>query len=211
MAPRSENIDNEALDNELLRENTSASPPETEASSIDPDAEAKRQRFLKADRISDIVFYILMGIIILASILYRVFLNPVRVSGNSMNPTYNNGDILISSKDITPETIVRGSVVVFKGDETSGRYYVKRVVGIPGDKLICKDGVLYVNGVAENAGYEKMLYPHNLSEEYSVPSGEYYVLGDNRNDSRDSRFFGSVPIDELDYVVIRPLFPLFGK
>lgn len=125
---------------------------------------------------------------------------PVAVDGGSMIPTFYSGDIIYANTfDVRFEEIKRGDVVVFRlpGDkvfdkENSGEIYLKRVIGLPGDKVAIGNGKVYVNG-------EELYEPYlrnggkTVSEEvgvsYDVPAGSYFVMGDNRGSSIDSRNF----------------------
>lgn len=140
---------------------------------------------------------------------------PFRIHGPSMCDTFNsfngecyNGDgefILVSRLstwdifDWSPSTLERGDVVVFQAPYAEeGEYYIKRVIGLPGDSVLIKDGLVYIKNESgqfieidepylneENAGNT---YPHRSSSEtYVVPEGQYFVMGDNRTKSSDSR------------------------
>jgi len=137
---------------------------------------------------------------------------PYRVPTPSMATTIQPGDrVLIDRFLYDSRDIGRDDIVVFNGPAAVGnQVLLKRVIGLPGDVLEIEDGVLYVNGVADDAGGVKngdgetpatdpaygQLEEHpewSLYEPYTVPAGHYYLLGDNRNDSFDSRFWGPVP------------------
>lgn len=92
-------------------------------------------------------------------------------------------------------------------DETQGNnYWIKRVIGVEGDKLEYREGTVYRNGEAliEEYVQEEMLYPF---EEVTVPEGHVFVMGDNRNESRDSREIGSIPKENVMGKVILRYFP----
>jgi signal peptidase I len=88
-----------------------------------------------------------------------------------------------------------GDIVVFHTDEQ--RDFIKRVIGLPGDQIAIKDGKVFRNGkpLEEPYIYEPMNF--NMEEEVTVPEGHIYVLGDNRNNSKDSRRIGPVNIDAV--------------
>ncbi len=88
----------------------------------------------------------------------------------------------------------RGDVVIFEPPDVVNEDYIKRVIGLPGDKVEVKNGKVYINGTALDEPYirEAPFSPYNATV---VPPGHLFVMGDNRNASRDSRSFGMLPID----------------
>ena len=138
--------------------------------------------------------------LVLAIVLYLFIMTPHEVVGNSMHPTYKNGEFLmankISYKFSEPQ---RGDVVIFKYSDTQD--FIKRIIGIPGDKVMIKDGKIYINDelldesnyladtVISNGGS----YIHE-GQTITVNEEQYFVCGDNRTNSSDSREFG--PVDE---------------
>jgi len=138
--------------------------------------------------------------LLVIGIQYFLF-TPVVVDGKSMMPTLENRDKVIVNK-IEPRLTEydRFDVIVFEARENT--YYIKRIIGLPGDQIVYKDDVLYVNGKAYDEPYldaykaklkgSSMLnWDFTLDEilgEKVVPKGYYFVLGDNRQDSFDSRY-----------------------
>lgn len=112
------------------------------------------------------------------------------VIGSSMEPSLYNGQEIFLNRLIYKVASPReGDVVVFlpNGNEKS-HYYVKRVVGVPGDKLYIKSGMLYVNGeVVEEYFNDRIAEPGILENEVTLDEDEYFVIGDNCNSSEDSR------------------------
>lgn len=111
------------------------------------------------------------------------------VDGRSMNPTLNDGDNLIveklSYRFHDPE---RFDIIVFPFDDT--KFYIKRIIGLPGETVqIDYDGNIYINGeiLEENYGLETILDPGRAAEPITLGDDEYFVLGDNRNNSKDGR------------------------
>lgn len=125
-------------------------------------------------KIRDIVFSLLvLGIVL---VFY-----PVRIVGNSMFPTLRNGDLALCSRF---STIDRFDVVVVNVDNVK---IIKRVIGLPNETIEYKDNKLYINGKQVqdeyNNGYTKDF-------KYSLKDNEYFCLGDNRENSKDSREYG---------------------
>ncbi|WP_255484372.1 signal peptidase I [Granulicella sp. 5B5] len=119
---------------------------------------------------------------------------PVRVEGTSMLPQLEDQDRLFINKFAYRfEQIHRGDVVVFlyPGDHTKS--YIKRVIALPGDTLRIDRGQVYVNDKALKEPYVPLKYEDDRSQpEETVPMGEYFVMGDHRSISSDSRDFGPV-------------------
>jgi signal peptidase I len=122
------------------------------------------------------------------------------IPSESMVPTLAVGDRVFVNKFIyrfhEPQ---RGDVVVFKGVEGGEEDLIKRVVGLPGDEVEVRDGTLYVNGQPQQEPYVNGDLPDRSSYgPTTVPKGKVFAMGDNRADSRDSRFFGPVPFESIE-------------
>ena len=122
------------------------------------------------------------------------------ISGNSMLGTLKNGDLVLYSR--MENTIERGDIIALA--LPSGEYYVKRVAAVGGDVVDIRSGVFYVNGTAETGSHVlgatwpeagSIVYP------YTVPEGHVFTLGDNREESIDSRFYGAVGIRQIKGVL----------
>ncbi len=150
------------------------------------------------------VFELIKVVIISLAIIMpiRYFLiQPFYVKGASMEPNFYDHEYLIideiSYRFSQPQ---RGDIVVFRYPKNPHEYYIKRVIGLPGEKVQIKDGDVYFYNQSFPAGVklaENYLIPgtktYGLSEEMiSLAGDEYFVLGDNRNSSKDSRSFGPV-------------------
>mgnify|MGYP000898116516 CR=1 FL=1 len=133
-------------------------------------------------------------IIIIVVIIIRIFIfTPVVVNGPSMMNTLHNGDVMILDKiGMKLGGIKRFDIVVIQTGKTK---IIKRVIGMPGETISYHDNKLYINGkeVSDNHSNE-ITYDF---EEVKIPDGEYYVLGDNRTDSVDSRILGTIPKNEI--------------
>ena len=139
--------------------------------------------------IKEILPYVL---IIIAVILIRTFIiTPVRVDGASMDQTLEDGQILLLYK---LANIDYGDIVVLD-EEKEGEIIIKRIIGMPGDTVSIRDNTIYVNGeeVEEDYAYGET----SDYEEITLDDDEYFILGDNRPISKDSRYFGPVKEDEI--------------
>lgn len=136
-----------------------------------------------------------------ASFMIITFLyQPVRVEGTSMLPELRDQDRLFINKFAYRfESISRGDVVVFHYPRDPEKSYIKRVIALPGDSLRIDEGRVYVNGHQIDESYVPKRYRDVRSmPEIVIPQGDYFVMGDHRSISSDSRDFG--PVDrELIY------------
>lgn len=127
-------------------------------------------------------------------LLARVFVQNYQVDGPSMTPTLLNGQyILVNKADYFTHGPRRGDVIVFKFPDDTSRDFVKRVIGVPGDTVVTyQDGTVIVDGVKLNEPYINDHY-NGVARTWSLDTGQYFVMGDNRGDSFDSRDWGPVP------------------
>lgn len=133
-----------------------------------------------------------MAAVVAAFILVFIFGMQVRSIGDSMDPSIGNGQkVLVNKLAYTIFSPKRGDVIVFlPNGNTNSHYYVKRVVALPGEKVQIIDGSLYINGELredDDKLYDKMEDEGIAANEIKLGSGEFFVLGDNRNSSEDSR------------------------
>lgn len=138
---------------------------------------------------------------VLALVLFvavRSALQNTRVDGHSMEPTLHDGQYLMVNKLAYRLGMPgRGDIVVFPSPQDSGRALIKRVVGLPGEEVAISDGQVYINGARLSEPY--LAVNHGLANwgPSVLGAGEYLVLGDNRNNSNDSRNFGPVRDEAL--------------
>lgn len=132
----------------------------------------------------------------------------VRVSGSSMYPTYKDEELLLAKAVWNEDNLKIGTVVVFKDPEKQQEktilapvYLIKRIEGVPGDVLEVKNGILYRNGKKTTDSDIKIKDAGMLKGPYTVPGNAYFCMGDNRNESRDSRAFGAVNVKNIGYIV----------
>ena len=135
------------------------------------------------------IFWIFVSVLLAVVTVFCVGMK-TSVIGSSMEPSLYNGQEIFLNRLVYKVASPRaGDVVVFlpNGNEKS-HYYVKRVVGVPGDKLYIKSGRLYVNGeVVEEYFNDRIAEPGILENEVTLGEDEYFVIGDNCNSSEDSR------------------------
>jgi signal peptidase I len=130
-----------------------------------------------------------------ASVLIITFLyQPVRVEGTSMLPRLEDRDRLFINKFVYHiSSIERGDVVVFHYPRDPEKSYIKRVIALPGDRLRIDRGVVWVNGIRQTENYVPEEYRDPSSQaEMVIPEGTYFMMGDHRSISQDSRAFGPV-------------------
>src|SRR5438445_3030107 len=119
---------------------------------------------------------------------------PVKVEGTSMMPSLDDQERIFVNKFVYRlEPIQRGDIVVFRYPRDISKSYIKRVIGLAGDHIRIEDGQVYVNGKALDEDYVPAAYADERSyPEMVVPANSYFVLGDHRSMSNDSRDFGPV-------------------
>ncbi len=143
---------------------------------------------------------------------------PFTVSGDSMYPTLHNGDRMVLSK---VGDIHRFDVVILKAPDENVEY-IKRVIGMPGDTIEMKSDVLYINGkkvdqpfinteaLAKQTVFMDDFTLESLTGESKVPEGKYFVLGDNRGVSKDSRMIGFIDCSAIEGKAVFTIWP-FGR
>ena len=137
----------------------------------------------------DILFAFAIAIFIVIFVV-----QPVKVEGTSMQPELSDQDrIFVNRLVYRFADVSRGDVVVFWYPKDRSKSFIKRVLGVPGDEIEIRRGVVYVNGVQISEPYlESDFRDHKSLRKVIVPPGEYFVLGDHRNSSNDSRNWGFV-------------------
>lgn len=150
----------------------------------------------KMKQLAEWIFAVAIGIAI--AVLLRFFVvEGYRVSGESMMPTFQHGDYVFAEKvSYKVGELAYGDIVILETDTEEGKKIIKRVMGLSGDHIAVQDGVVYRNGEMVEETYTKEATLEDF-EEYVIPEDGIFVLGDNRNNSLDSRYFGAFTYDQV--------------
>lgn len=137
------------------------------------------------------------------------------VKGKSMSPTFNEGDRIII-KRVNMNEIRRFDIIVFK-DSEENKYYIKRVIGLPGDNIIIRNhNEIFVNNhkiknltINKDVEYDLYMFSQFVDfKEFEIPKGEFFVLGDNRDNSKDSRQMGTISFEQVEGIGAYVYWPL---
>ena len=174
----------------------------------------------KSSRVRLVVNWIVDVIVVLSIAWFVVFAmgRQLVVSGHSMEPELSQGEVVLMNRIIyhlrKPE---RFDIVAFEKDGEKGKYYIKRIIGMPGETIQIRDGVVYVNDQILEAedGLRRAALAGLAEHPVTLGEDEYFLLGDNRESSEDSRFVnvGNVKAEQIGGIVwfrIRPL-SRFGR
>ena len=163
----------------------------------------RKERILKICISVGIWVVSVVAVIALAWLLIRVSIEKTTVVDASMEPTLAEGDkIIIDTLTYRLRAPKRNEIIVFRqGDSEHSFYNIKRVIGLPGEKIRISQGVVYINGTVmeEFAKVDPMILPGLANYEIELGEDEYFVLGDSRNNSEDSRYatIGNVRRSEI--------------
>lgn len=137
------------------------------------------------------------------AIVVRVLTPIIFVDGESMNNTLYDNELCIGCTFIE---VHRGDIIIFKNEDTYNSIYIKRIIGEPGDTVVIQGDEVYINGelLAEPYAYYSDSGEHYPYQDVSVVlgEGEYFVCGDNRYNSRDSRVFGAINKEDIQAKII---------
>lgn len=158
-------------------------------------------------RIVNFILDFLETIVVALSIfvvIYLFIMQPHEIKGNSMEPNFSNNEYILTDKiSYRLYTPTRGDVVIFKAPVNPDVDYIKRVIGLAGDRIKIQNGSVFVNGEKLTEDYLKdstYLFPGSFMAEgveIIVPPEKLFLMGDNRPHSSDSRAFGPVPMDTI--------------
>ena len=130
-------------------------------------------------------------------LLIRIVIQNFRVEGFSMEPNFHDGQFLLVSKiEYMFHAPQRGDIVVFRYPLQPTRDFIKRIIGVPGDQVDIKNSQIFVNGEPLHEGYPLNLGSYNYGP-MTMGVEEYFVLGDNRNNSSDSHSWGMLPVKNI--------------
>ncbi|HOX96032.1 MAG TPA: signal peptidase I [Candidatus Woesebacteria bacterium] len=158
-------------------------------------------------KIVKIIYEFIEAFVISASVFVVVYLflmQPHQVKGSSMYPTFKDKEYLLTDKITYKRNEPRfGDVIVFKAPVNENFDFIKRVIAVPGETVMIKDGHVYINGSQLNENYLSSTVVTNPGqflqegESYMVQSGEIMAFGDNREHSSDSRDWGPIPLSNV--------------
>ena len=147
-------------------------------------------------------------VVVLAVILYfgiSFAVQAVHVEGLSMYATLDNNDYLIANKiDYRLHAPQRGDIIILRPPTDNSKDFIKRVIALPGEKLLIRDGFIYINGHKLDEPYLPEAWttfnnwPNDGTDGKVMGPNQYFVMGDNRNKSQDSRIFGPIGRDRID-------------
>src|SRR5258708_2516979 len=163
-------------------------------------------------------------VVVLAIILYfgiSFAVQTVHVEGLSMFATLDNNDYLIADKiDYRLHAPQRGDIIILRPPTDNSKDFIKRIIAVPGERLLIRDSIVYINGHRLVEPYLPEAWTANTScDQCGNPDGcvmasdQYFVIGDNRNRSQDSRIFGPIVRDRIDGRACVPIWPVdhFGN
>ena len=158
----------------------------------------EKQDCFKKRFISAVIIYVLFLAIVFVGFKHIWVLSFVPTG--SMEPTRNEGDIALWTRyDIEEEDIERYDILIFFPPDEPDTTYIKRVIGLPGDVIEVSNGKVYANGEELEDSFVKTPMNRRGDGIYAVPEGCYFFMGDNRNNSNDSRFWKGkyVPMENI--------------
>ncbi len=160
-----------------------------------------------------------LGIALIIALVFLQLLTPTLVREHSMENTLHQNDyVFVSRRHYSwfGNDLKRGDIITFDSELTTGlgfkKILVKRIIGLPGDKISISGGKVYINGEAQDEPYTKDGYTNSEMDEVTVPEGYIFTMGDNRQNSTDSRSpqVGFIDINRIRGKVVFRLFPVSG-
>ena len=131
-------------------------------------------------------------------VIYRFIAQPFLVQGASMEPNFSDGNYLIVD-EVTYrfKEPLRGEVIVFRNPTNESEFYIKRIIGLPGERAVIKEDSVFINGKQLEEIYLPNDIKFNNNIDTALKSDEYFVMGDNRLHSFDSRSWGPLKRDKI--------------
>ena len=170
----------------------------------------ERRCYVMTKMVREVIPYIIILVVVL--LIRSYVITPVQVVGSSMSYTLSNNEVLLLNKlDYRFGKISRYDIVVLDTNKNNRKErLIKRVIGLPSEHIAYRYGKLYVNDEEVDDSFASITNNFDLKElGYDViPSGYYFVMGDNRNDSSDSRVLGLIPISDIKGSVGIRIWPL---
>lgn len=153
-----------------------------------------KQFFLPFWEIAETLAIALLSIFVIYSFVAKPFV----VNGASMKPNFSDGDyILVDEITYRFREPERGEVIVFKNPNNEAEFYIKRVVGLPGEKVVINANTVKINGEVLNENYLPIENSVSGERVFDLGAREYFVMGDNRAESFDSRNWGPLKRNEI--------------
>lgn len=172
--------------------------PQTRAAQPPPSASSGASSLLR-----EVFEVIVLAVILYFGISFAV--QAVHVEGLSMYATLDDNDYLIANKiDYRLHAPQRGDIIILRPPTDNSKDFIKRVIALPGEKLLIRDGVVYINGHKLDEPYLPEAWttfnnwPGDGTDGRVMGANQYFVMGDNRNRSQDSRIFGPIGRDRID-------------
>ena len=173
--------------------------PQTRAAQAAPTTSSSASSLLR-----EVAEVVVLAIILYFGISFAV--QAVHVEGLSMYATLDDNDYLIADKiDYRLHPPQRGDIIILRPPTDNSKDFIKRVIALPGEKLLIRDGIVYINGHKLDEPYLPEAWttlnnpaPWSVGDGAVIPANDYFVMGDNRNRSQDSRIFGPIGRDRID-------------
>ncbi len=160
----------------------------------------------------DLTKWLILALVV-GAIVNTFFFSVFVVSGESMDPSFKDGEFIFWQKNVYQSADPkRGDIVVvnYPGDPTK-KEYVKRVIGLPGESVKIENGSVYINGKKLNEDYLGLGVETAPDGAWAIPTGQFFVMGDNRPNSNDSRYFGPVERRFIPGKALSVIFPRFRR